>query len=101
MEVTLHFWEMVAQHVQPVILQGIELPFSGLVAVMVIGSFDLGGSGHCFSFALTNAFARLLDLLRLRHGLGTICLSKSLGLRIDLSDLVSRSGVYLTLKNVS
>ena len=67
MEVTLHFLEMVVQQPDP---QGMELPLSGLVTLMVIGVVDLGGSGHCLSLALTSDFARLFVLLRLRHGLG-------------------------------
>ena len=51
-EVTLHFLEMVAQHVQPIVLQGSELPFPGLVPVIVMGVVDLGGSVHCLSLAL-------------------------------------------------
>ena len=92
-EVTLHFLEMVAQHGQPIVLQGSELLFPGLVTVIVIGVVDLGGSGHCLSFALTNVFVKLSDLLRLRHGLGTFPSSWPLGLRIFLSARVFRSGV--------
>lgn len=69
-EVTLHFLEMAAQHLQPRVPQGIELPSLGLVALMVIGVVDIGGFGYCFSLALTSVFARLSPLLRLRQGLG-------------------------------
>ena len=60
---------------------------------MVIGVVDLGGSGYCFSLALTSTFARLSVLLRLRHGLGIFPFSWLLGLRVFLNDLVSRFGV--------
>ena len=92
-EVTLHFWEMVVQHLQPVDLQGMELFVPGLVTLMVIGFVDLGGSGYCFSLALTSALAILSVLLRLRHGLGILPFSRSVGLRILLNDLVSSLGV--------
>ena len=92
-EVTLHFLEMVAQHVQPIVLQGSELPFPGLVTVIVIGVVDFGGSVHCLSLALTSVFVKLSDLFRLRHGLGTFLSSWPLGLRIFLSALVFKSGV--------
>lgn len=86
---TLHFLEMVVQLVP----QGIELPSSGLVVLMVMGVVDSDGFGYCLSLALTSFFARLSVLLRLRHGLGTFLISSSLGWRISLSDLVGRSGV--------
>ena len=70
-----------------------ELPFPGLEISIVIGVVDLGGSGYCYSLALTRAFARLSVLLRLRHGLGIFPASWLLGLRIFLNDLVSRFGV--------
>ena len=79
-EVTLHFLEIVAQHGQPMVLQGSELLFPGLVTVIVIRVVDLGGSGHCLSFALTNVFFKLSD-------------PWPLGLRIFLSARVFRSGV--------
>ena len=52
-----------------------------------MGVVDCGGSGNCFSLALTSFFARLSVLLRLRQGLGTLSISWPLGLRIFLSDL--------------
>ena len=93
MEVTLHFWEIVVQHLHPVDLQGMELFVSGLVTLMVIGFVDFGGLGYCFSLALTSALAMLSVLLRLRHGLGTLPSSWSVGLSILLNDLVSSLGV--------
>ena len=81
------------QHSQPRVLHGIECPFVDVVGLMVIGFFDFGGFGYCFSLALTSLFARLSVLLRLRHGLGTLLISLLLGLRIPLSVLVSRFGV--------
>ena len=92
-EVTLHFLEMALRHLQLSFPQGTELFPFGLVALMFIGVVRGGGSGYCLSLALTNAFARLSALLKLRHGLGTIPSSWSLGLRIFLSSLVFRSGV--------
>ena len=42
-EVTLDFLEMAVQHLQPVVLQGIEWYCLGSVYFMVIGVFDFGG----------------------------------------------------------
>ena len=92
-EVTLHLLEMVAQHLQPGELQGIELLVFILVTLMEIGLVDLGGFGYCFSLALTSFFAKLSVLLRQRHGLGTFPISCSLGLSIFLNALVSSVGV--------
>ena len=75
------------------VLQGIEFPSFGVVTLMVIGVVDSGGSGYCFSFALTSVFARLLVLLRLRHGFSILLSSLLLGFRIFLMDFVSRLGV--------
>ena len=68
---------------------------------MAIGVVSFGGSGQFFSLALTNILAKLSVLQRLRHGLGTFPSSWVVGLIICLIDLVSRSGVYLTLRKVS
>ena len=71
-EVTLHFFDMTfASRVSR--RHRVATPWFGLV--------DLGGSGHSFSFALTSLLAMLSVLLRLRHGLGTLPFSWSLGLR--------------------
>ena len=44
---------MTGQHLQPLLLHGIEfLPFCSVV-VMVIGMVDVGGFVYCLSFALT------------------------------------------------
>ena len=40
-EVTRHFLEMTMQHLQPGVLQGIELPVLGLVTSIVIGAADV------------------------------------------------------------
>ena len=53
-EVTLHFLEMLTQHLQLGLPQGIELPWFDLVVSIIIEFVDLGGSGNCFSLALTN-----------------------------------------------
>ena len=92
-EVTLHCLEIIVQHLHPRVLQGIELPSLVVVTSIVIGLVDSGGSGYCFSFALTSDFARLFVLLRLKQGLGTLSISVSMGLRVLLSDLVSKLGV--------
>ena len=78
-----------------------ELPLPGLVILMAIGVANFGGSGQSLSLALTNILVKLSVLLRLRHGLGTIPSSVVVGLMIFLIDLVSNSGVYLTLRKVS
>ena len=54
---------------------------------------DSGGFGYCYNLALTSVFARLLVLLRLRHGFGTLLFSLLLGFRIILINLVSRFGL--------
>ena len=90
MEVILHFLEMVIQHSHLGYLHGIEFPSLDVVTWITIGLFDLGGSWYCVSLAFTSVFARLFVLLRLRQGLGTLLISLGLGLRIFLSDLVSR-----------
>ena len=85
-EVTLHFFDMTfASRVST--RHRVATPWFGLVV--------LGGSGHSFSFALTSLLAMLSVLLRLRHGLGTIPFSWSLGLRTVLIESTSRSGEYL------
>ena len=70
MEVTLQLFEIVAQHLHPGTLHGIEFPLSGLVALIIIGVVDSGRSGDCLSLALTNLFARLSILLKHKHGVG-------------------------------
>lgn len=92
-EVTLHFVEMAEQHLQPGVPQGAELPSPGLVVLISIGSFNMGGFGYCFSLALTSFLAMLSCLVRQRHGLGTLSFSWSLGCMIFLSAFVSRFGV--------
>ena len=70
-EVTLHFLEIARQHLHPLLPQGIEFLLLCLDFVMVIGVVDSGGFVYCLSLALTSFFARLSDLQRQRHGLGT------------------------------
>ena len=74
-EVILHFLDMIMQHLQLGVPQGIELPSPDFVALITIGSVDTGGSRYCFSLALTSFFAILSVLVRLRHGLGTLSFS--------------------------
>ncbi len=85
---------MVVQHLHPRVSQGIELPSPCLVILIVMGVVDMGGFGYCFSLALTSFLAKLSDMLRLRHGLGTFPSSLLFGLRTFLSDFVSRSGLW-------
>ena len=92
---------MVGQHLQPGLQQGIEFPSLWVVNVSLIGRVLLGGSGYPFSLALTSLVAIFLALVRLRHGLGILFISSWFGLRVVRIDLVSRSGVYLRLRNVS
>ena len=92
-DVTLHFFEMVLQHLHPGFLHGVEFLSFGLVASMVIGVVDIGGFWSPFSLALTSFFAMLSVFLRLRHGFGTIPSSFLFGFIICLSLLVSKSGV--------
>ena len=75
------------EHLQPRVLQGIEFPSLVVLTLIVIGLDDFGGSGNCFSLALTSVLARFLVLLKLRHGLGTLLVSLPLGLSICLSVL--------------
>ena len=95
------FLDMDLQHLQPGVAHPPELPVRSGVLCMAIFSVDLGGSVTSFSFALTSLLPIVLDLLRLRHGLGTWASSVMVGFIIDLISLTSRSGVNWITRKVS
>ena len=60
-----------------------------------------GGSAYCLSFALTSVLPIFSFLVRLRHCNCTLPISCSFCVMILLIELISRSGVYSILRNVS
>ena len=99
-DVTLGFLDMTWQHLQFLPLPP-ECPCKSGVTGIVMGESDLGGFVHPFSFALTMDSPKFLVLLKLTVGFGTESSSSWVGLIICFSLLVSRSGVYSAITNVS
>ena len=80
------------QHLHPGFSQGVGFFSPGLVVLIIIGSFNMGGFGDCFSLAFTSVFAMLSGLVRQRQGLGTLS-SCLVGFKIFVSAFVFRFGV--------
>ena len=92
---------MTLQHLQPLLAHPAECPPRSGVIGIVIHLSDCGGSVQFFSLALTIVCLMFLALFRLRHGLGTCSSSCGCGFIIDFRCLMSRSGVYCNVRNVS
>ncbi len=92
---------MAVQHLQLGRPQPAELPSRLGVIGMMTGVIDTGGLVQFFSLALTSSLLKFLGIFMLRHALGMCSFSAVVGFRLVCRDLVSRSGVYSTTRNVS